>query len=96
MEVNRGCHSAAACHGERCRPERVIEHRRDDAALYEAGRVCELGLGQKLDLYRASLRVEGDKLSSEQSGDGRHRQVVEDRLDHSREAPLSLTLAIAC
>jgi hypothetical protein len=57
-------------HGEHRRPHGVVEHRRENAALHETGRVAEIPLAVEADPDPALLRPRVEHVPAEQFEDG--------------------------
>ncbi len=77
-------------HGEHRRPHGVVEHRRENAALHEAGRVAEIPLAVEADPDPALLRPRVEHVPAEQPGRRRRGDIVESGADHGnlREASI--------
>ena len=71
-------------HGEHRRTHGVVEHRREDAALDEAGRIAEVALAVKADPDPAVLRAGIEQVPAKQFCAGRRCKVVECGHDHAR------------
>ena len=76
-------------HGEHRRPHGVVEHRRENAALHETGRVAKISFAVEPDPDPALLRPRVEKVPAEQFGRWRRGKGVESGADHGnlREAP---------
>ena len=70
-------------HGEHRRAHGVVEHRREDAALDEAGRVAEVALAVKADPDPAVLRAGIEQVPAEQCCAWRRGEIVECGRDHA-------------